>query len=67
MAVHLKIIMKCLCPRARDDGRPHHEVHLRAGGQRDRLERPIILAWRARAPVLSTSISLFFLIEAMQA
>ena len=45
-----------LHPRARDDGRPRHEVHLRAGGQRDRLERPIILAWRARAPVLSTSI-----------
>ena len=39
----------------RDDGRPRHEVPLRAGGQRGRLERSVLLA---RAPVLSTSIIL---------
>ena len=37
-----------------NDGRPNHEVPLRAGGQRGRLERLVVLA---RAPVLSTSIS----------
>ena len=43
------IVLRCLHSKGpRDDGRPHHEVPLRAGGQRGRLER--LSFWRARAP-----------------